>query len=81
MSRGSPGLVDDLGQFAVGGPGRFQLVCAFTELDLQVEDLLFKVEDAGLEPVDVGRRADPRSLPDMLAQLGAEAALQHPHLV
>jgi hypothetical protein len=81
VSRGSPGLVDDLGQFTVGGPGGFQLVCAFAELDFQVEGLLFKVEDAGLETVDVGRRADSRSLPDMLAQLGAEAVLQQPDLV
>jgi len=79
-SRGSPGLVDDLGQLAVGGPGGFQLVRAFAELDFQVQGLLFKVEDAGLETVDVGRRADSRSLPDMLAQLGAEAVLQQPDL-
>jgi hypothetical protein len=78
---GSPGLIDDPGQLAVGGPGGFQFVCAFVELDFQVEDLLFEVEDAGLEAVDVGRRADPRSLPDLLAQFGAEAVLQYPDLV
>ena len=70
------------------GPGSDALRCAgerrypgFAELDFQVEVLLFEVEDAGLEAVDVGRRADPRSLPDKLAQLGAETALQHPDLV
>jgi hypothetical protein len=81
VSQGFPGLVDDPGQFAVGGPGGFQLVCAFTELDFQVEYLLFEVEDAGLEAVDVGGRADPRPLPDLLAQVGAEAVLQYPDLV
>jgi hypothetical protein len=82
VSRGSPGLVDDSGQFAVGGrPGGFQLVCAFVKLDFQVKVLLFEVEDAGLETVDVSWRADPRLLPDLLAQFGAEAVLQHPDLV
>jgi hypothetical protein len=70
-----------LKQLAVGGPGGFQLVRAFVELDFQVQGLLFKVEDAGLDTVDVGRRADSRSLPDMLAQFGAEAVLQQPDLV
>lgn len=37
VSRGSPGLVEGLGQLAVGGPGGFQFVCAFVELDFQVE--------------------------------------------
>jgi hypothetical protein len=55
-------------EFAVRGAGGGEFVAAFLELLAQVGDLLFEVDDALLEGVDVLGCAEAGLVPGLLAE-------------
>jgi hypothetical protein len=79
LENGSLALVGAEHEFAVGGAGGGQVVAAFVQLQAEVDDLPFEVDDALLERVDVIGRAEPRlapGVPDMLRVAGSLIANQ-----
>ena len=72
----SAGGVGAQHEFAVGGAGGGQVVAAFVQLQARVDDLLFEVDGALLERVDVVGRAEPGSAPGVLAEKPGEASLE-----
>jgi len=70
------GGVDAEHEFAVRGLGGVEILGAFGELQAQVSGLLFEVDDALLELVDVGGRAEPGGPPGGVSEEFGQAFLE-----
>ena len=55
-------------EFAVGGAGGVKILGAFLELQPDVDDVLFEGDDALVELVDVGGRAETGLPPGLLSE-------------
>ena len=62
-------------ELSVGGAGGCEVLIAFLELQPQVKDLLFQMGDLLVEGVDVGRGAEPRLAPGLVAESFGQAFL------
>ena len=76
VSCGWRGCVEPGHQFAVGGAGGGEVLVAFFELQPEVDDLLFEVDDALLKLVDVGGGAESGCAPGLFAEQFGQAFLE-----